>query len=63
MGLDDRYVVIQHDPDTGESASIAGMGRNRGTWDTNHSRRRAQHYARQLRAERPDKRFTVESVT
>lgn len=27
------------------------------------SRRRAQHYARQLRAERPHNRYTVESVT
>jgi len=42
---------------------IAGMGSNRGTWDSSHSRRTAQRHARNLRRERPDQSFRVESVT
>lgn len=42
---------------------MSGMGLNRGTWDSSHSRRTAQRHARNLRRERPDQSFRVESVT
>jgi len=54
-----RYVVIETDADTGRVAIVSGMGRNRGTWDADHGRRRAQHYARQLRAEKPRNTYAV----
>ena len=32
--------------------AMAGLGRNKGTWDSSHSRSAACHYARQLNRER-----------
>lgn len=32
---------------------VSGMGKNRGTWDSVHSRNAAYRHARQLRAEHP----------
>jgi len=45
-----RYHVVQYRHGTFD-AIVSGMGRHRGTWDSDHSRRAAQRHARQLRAE------------
>lgn len=45
-----RYVVAQYRNGIFDSV-LSGMGKNRGTWDAEHSRRAAQRHARALRAE------------
>lgn len=55
-----RYNVVQRTP-TGEFvAVVSGMGRNRGTWDSDHSRSAAYRHARTLRQYDPINRYTVE---
>lgn len=55
------YYVVRYVNDVPESV-MAGLGRNRRTWDTNHSRRTAQRHARQLRTEQPEFTFKVETL-
>ena len=55
-----RYNVIQRTK-TGEFVAIvSGMGRNRGTWDSDHSRSAAYRHARQCRQDDPANHYTVE---
>lgn len=42
-----RYEVVEYH-DGKRFAAVAGMGRNAGKWDSDHSRSRAYYYARQL---------------
>lgn len=39
---------------------MAGCGKNRGTWDTGHSRSAAFRHAKALRVEMPEYRFRVQ---
>lgn len=59
----DRYCVVQRTPEGQFIAVVSGMGRHRGTWDADHSRRQAQRHAAALRRERTDNTFTVEPTT
>lgn len=45
-----RYNVVQY-KDGKFHSIMSGMGRNRGTWDADHSRRAAQRHAADLRRE------------
>lgn len=45
-----------------ETAVMAGLGRNRGTWDTAHTRRTAQRHARALRLQDPGSIYKVETL-
>lgn len=43
-------------------AAVAGLGRNRGTWDTTcASRSTARRWLRQLRKEHPCRHWTIET--
>ncbi len=57
----DRYCVVNY---SGAQfvGVMAGMGRNRGTWDSDHGQRSAQRHARKLRIERPGQTFKVETT-
>lgn len=59
----DRYCVIQRTAEGQFIGVISGMGRHRGTWDSDHSRRQAQRHAAALRRDRTAQRFTVEPMT
>lgn len=52
------YCVAKHRK--GEFVGVvSGMGKNQGTWNSDHSKRTAQRYAAKLRIEDPDHRFYV----
>ena len=53
------YCVEQYDKTGAFVGVVSGLGRNRGTWDSEHSKRTAQRYAALLRKEKPGYRFTV----
>lgn len=55
-----EYVVVRYKP-TGEfNGVMAGMGRNKGTWDAEaRSRRTAQRWAAELRREDPEHDYRV----
>ena len=57
-----RYEVAKYSPDGAYLCAVAGMGRNRGTWDSDHSRSAAYHHARTLRRLDPAHRYSVEPV-
>jgi len=58
-GRDDRYCVVAYV--AGRFAGVmSGMGRNRGTWDSDHSRRAARKHARELRQQHPEMSFVVQ---
>jgi len=54
-----RYNVIQQTPAGEFIAVMAGMGRNAGTWDTQHGRSQAYAHARKLRQTDPQHRYVV----
>ncbi|CAM8643554.1 hypothetical protein MCEMSEM18_03573 [Comamonadaceae bacterium] len=54
------YYVVRYTPN--ETTVMAGLGRNRGTWDTAHTRRTAQRHARTLRLEDPKSTYKVETL-
>lgn len=58
------YQVVQYTGDKFD-AVVAGMGRNRGTWDAEHPRRSAQRHARRLRLDpkRAGLTYRVERTT
>ena len=58
-----RYEVAKRAPDGTYLGAVAGMGRNRGTWDSEHSRSAAYRHARTLRQADPINRYTVEPTT
>jgi hypothetical protein len=58
----DRYSVVEYTKKGEFVATISGMGRNAGTWDSSHSRRTAQKYAAQLRRENKDRVYKVEET-
>ena len=45
-----RYIVVQYRHGAFD-AVMSGMGKNRGTWDADHSRSAAYRHAAELRAE------------
>lgn len=49
-----RYEVTKRAPDGTYLGAVAGMGRHRGTWDSDHSRSAAYRHARILRQADPD---------
>ena len=55
-----RYEVTKRAPDGTFLGIVSGMGRNRGTWDSDHSRSAAYRHARTLRQADPTNRYTVE---
>ena len=55
-----RYEVTKRAPDGAYLGAVAGMGRNRGTWGSDHSRSAAYRHARQCRQDDPTNRYTVE---
>lgn len=56
-----EYVVVRYKPDGKFDSVMAGMGRNKGTWDAEaKSRRTAQRWARELRREDPEHNYRVE---
>ena len=56
-----KYYVVRYQHGQFDSV-MAGLGRNRRTWDTAHSRRTAQRHATSLRKEQPGFSFAVESL-
>lgn len=56
------YQVVQYTHGGQFRAVISGLGRNRGTWDSCHSRRTARRHAKRLRAEHPGFAYRVETV-
>lgn len=46
----DMYHVGQYTKEGKRLATVSGLGRNRNTWDANHSKRTAKHYAKGLNA-------------
>ena len=56
-----RYVVAQFSKDGKRSATMSGMGRNKGTWDHTHGRSAAYHYAAQCRKDDPKHVYKVET--
>lgn len=57
------YFVVMYRKDTGKIVgTVAGLGRNKNTWDSHHSRRTATKYARQLNAENPLYTYKVETL-
>lgn len=57
-----RFEVVQFTPDGRRIGSVAGMGRNAGTWDTGHSRSSAYRHAKQCRADDPRHVYRVEEI-
>lgn len=62
MNTFDPYYVIQRTKAGKFIACMSGMGRNRNTWDSSHSKLTAQRHARQLRASDPEHTYTVEGM-
>ena len=56
------YVVVKYSQGNEFISIVAGMGRNKNTWDTNHGRRTAQRHAKALRAEDPQHIYRVETA-
>lgn len=57
------YYVCEYTPKGEFRGTVAGLGRNKGTWDTSlRSRRTAQRHAATLRAKYPESRFSVETL-
>lgn len=44
------------------NATLAGLGKNSGTWDCNHSRPTAYKYAKELREKYPQMIYKVETL-
>lgn len=58
----DEYKVVEYR--NGKfSAVISGMGKNKGKWDSSHSRSAAYYHAAKLRIEFPKSQFKVEPGT
>jgi hypothetical protein len=55
-----RYVVVKRTLSGRRVGTVAGLGRNAGTWDADHTRRTAQRHAQQLRAEDQQHAYTDE---
>ena len=60
--MPELYCVVKYTKNGRFLATISGMCRNRGTWDTTHSKRTAQRYARQCRLGDPKHDYRVETV-
>lgn len=59
-----EYVVVKYKPNGEFIGVMSGMGRNKGTWDSNaRSRRTAQRWAAELRREDPEHDYRVEEST
>lgn len=59
-----EYVVVRYKPDGKFDGVMAGMGRNKGTWDAEaKSRRTAQRWAAELRREDHEHDYRVEEST
>lgn len=54
--------VAQYDKDGRRLATVSGMGRHKGTWDSAHSQRTAQRHAAKLRREDKTHDYRVEHV-
>lgn len=55
-----RFEVVRYTP-SGEMAGVmSGMGRNAGTWDSEHSRSAAYRHARDCRRDDPSFIYKVE---
>lgn len=57
-----RFQVAMYDPSGMFVAVVSGMGRNRGTWDSEHGRSAAYTHAAQLRKDQPGFVYRVEPV-
>ncbi len=55
-----EYHVVQFDKDGKRLTTISGLGRNEGTMDSSHSRRTAQHHAKQMREQDPESIYLAE---
>lgn len=58
--MDQEYHVAKYALNGEYIGAVAGMGRNKNTWDTAHSKRTAQRYAAILRKEQPSFKFCAE---
>lgn len=56
------YAVCKYSTNGAFIGIVSGMGRNRGTWDSQHSKRTAQRYAALLRKEDKGHMFKVEET-
>jgi hypothetical protein len=57
-----RFEVVEFRPAGDRLHSIAGMGRNAGTWDSDHSRSAAFRHLAAIRAQYPARVFRVMEV-
>lgn len=57
-----RYQVVQYAANGNFMSIISGMGKNRGTWDSDHSRSAAYRHAAQCRKDYPYCIFQVEEI-
>ena len=58
--MPDRYCVAQF-KGAKRVATISGLGRNHGKWESEHSKRTAEKYAREMNAARDGYTYKVES--
>ncbi len=63
MHVFSRYNIVKRASCGAFIGIVAGCGRNRGTWDAEHSRRTAQRHAAALRRQDAASRYTVEAST
>lgn len=56
------YEVVKYTLDGKRISSISGLGRNKGTWDSNHSKRTAQKYRKDIQKEDSKHIYKVECV-
>jgi hypothetical protein len=57
-----EHCVVQRDRNDNFVGVVAGLGRNKGTWDTGLCRSSAYRYAAALRKEDRDHSYTVEEL-
>ncbi len=61
----ENYCVVEYTTDGKFCAVISGMGKNKGKWESTHSRSAAYRYAKVMRkscAENKDKTYKVEAT-
>ncbi len=54
-----EYTIAGYDENNNFTGCIAGLGHNKGKWDSLHSRRTAQRHAKRLREQNPNNKYKV----
>lgn len=59
----DRYCVVQYTKEGKFVGVVSGMGKNKGTLDSDHSKTQANYWAKRCRRDEPEFDFKVETTT